>query len=278
MGREEEVIVTYHDRIALIRLNKPDRLNACTFDNYYDLGQCLREIDTKKDIYITVITGTGRYFSAGADVNTLRPDESFDPNDTDRRRAITRSFLVNNLDTTNSFNKHSKIIVFALNGPAVGLSAALIGFADFVYAAPHTFLLTPFASLGLVTEGAASLAMVQRLGLPKANEALIMGKKITCQELLQTGFVNRVFEADSGKVDDDQGFLAKVFHEIDDKLGVDLNQDSMLLIKELIRAPYRDAIDKANQMEVFAGLQRLWDAIPQEEFTKLATGQKRHKF
>ena len=71
-----------------------------------------------------------------------------------------------------------------LNGPAVGLSAALIGFADFVYCTPSTFLLTPFSSLGLVAEGGASRALAQRLGVSKANEALIMSKKITAEELL----------------------------------------------------------------------------------------------
>lgn len=104
-----------------------------------------------------------------------------------------------------------------------------------------------------------------------------MGKKISCQELVQTGFVNRVFEAASGREDDSDGFLAKVFAEIDDRLGRELNQDSMLMIKDLIRAPYRDLVDRANVREVFTGLQRFWQGIPQEEFAKLATGQKRHK-
>lgn len=67
MPRSEQVILTYHDRIAVIRINKPERLNACDLDNYYDIASALREIDAKKDVYITVITGTGRYFSAYAE-------------------------------------------------------------------------------------------------------------------------------------------------------------------------------------------------------------------
>ncbi|KAI5302342.1 hypothetical protein KEM56_000775 [Ascosphaera pollenicola] len=228
------------------------------------------------------ISGDNRGWS-GMHSETLDPDNQergdFKDNSTpeEPRREIARSFVVNNLDITNTFNTHSKILIFALNGPAVGLSAALAGFADFVYAAPHTFLLTPFASLGLVTEGAASVALVQRLGLAKANEALIMGKRIGCDELVATGFVNRVFSAQSGREDDDVGFLARVFVEIEERLGEELNQESMLMIKGLIRAPYRDVIEKANVKEVFAGMQRFCDGIPQEEFMKLASGQKRHK-
>ncbi|KAI5283338.1 hypothetical protein KEM52_003415, partial [Ascosphaera acerosa] len=188
----------------------------------------------------------------GADVTAVGPDSilssggadtNADANTViDPRRAVVQSFVANNLDITDTFNRHSKILVFALNGPAVGLSAAVVGFADFVYAAPHAFLLTPFASLGLVTEGGASVALVQRLGLSKANEALIMGRRIPCAELVATGFVNRVLRPDSGREDDAEGFLAKVFEEIGERLGTHLNQESMLLIKDLIRAPYRELI------------------------------------
>jgi peroxisomal 3,2-trans-enoyl-CoA isomerase len=75
-----------------------------------------------------------------------------------------------------------------------------------MYAAPHTFILTPFSSLGIVAEGGASRAFVERLDIAKANEALIMGKRITCDELVKTGFVNKVVFAPSGKFDDSTGF------------------------------------------------------------------------
>jgi peroxisomal 3,2-trans-enoyl-CoA isomerase len=95
---------------------------------------------------------------------------------------------------------HPKILITALNGPVIGLSAALLVFSDFIYCTPHTFLLTPFSSLGLVAEGGASRAFVQRLGISKASEALIMSKRISAEELLQVGFVNKIFsECGSGK-------------------------------------------------------------------------------
>ena len=77
--------------------------------------------------------------------------------------------MSNNLNVTEAFYTHPKILIVALNGPTIGLSAALTGFADFIYATPHTFLMTPFSSLGLVAEGGASVGFVQRMGLPKAN-------------------------------------------------------------------------------------------------------------
>lgn len=192
----------------------------------------------------------------------------------DAYRHWLKSFVANNLNITNAFYTHSKILITALNGPAIGLSAALIAFSDFIYCVPHTFLLTPFSSLGLVAEGGASRGFVQRLGISKANEALIMSKRITSDELLATGFVNKIFDCAKGE---DAKFRELVFKEVDDKLGAHLIGDSLTGIKALIRKPERDLLDSQGTAEVFAGLNRFLSGVPQEEFRKIASGQKRHK-
>jgi len=271
----EMVTLTKKGRIAIITLNQPKKLNAMNMDAYYRLSCLMRDVAKMDDIRITVLTGTGRFFSAGADVTTTRPG-SRDGEDKDQvRRDILRSFVANNLDLTRAFYTHPKILVTALNGPTVGLSAALVAHSDFIYAAPHAFLFTPFSSLGLVAEGGASVAFVTRLGIAKANEALIMSKKITCEEMVQCGFVNKVFK---GKDQNDAaGFLQQVLDEVEDRLGGHLNQDSLLKIKELIRKPYLDRLESNGVLEVNEGMQRFMGGAPQEEFRKIASGQKRHK-
>jgi peroxisomal 3,2-trans-enoyl-CoA isomerase len=271
----EMVTLTKKGRIAIITLNQPKKLNAMNMDAYYRLSCLMRDVAKMDDIRITVLTGVGRFFSAGADVTTTRPSGR-DGEDKDQvRRDILRSFVANNLDITRAFYTHPKILVTALNGPTVGLSAALIAHSDFIYAAPHAFLLTPFSSLGLVAEGGASVAFVTRLGIAKANEALIMSKKITCEEMVQCGFVNKVFK---GKDQNDAaGFLQQVLDEVEDRLGEHLNQDSLLKIKELIRKPYLDRLESNGVLEVNEGMQRFVGGAPQEEFRKIASGQKKHK-
>ena len=64
MPSNEEVQLTYNGRVAIIRLNRPAKLNAMTGDLYYELGNKMREVAARDDIFITVLTGTGRYFSA----------------------------------------------------------------------------------------------------------------------------------------------------------------------------------------------------------------------
>jgi Delta3-Delta2-enoyl-CoA isomerase len=185
------------------------------------------------------------------------------------------AFLANNLNITHAFYTHPKILVVGLNGPVVGLSAALIASADFIYCAPHAYLLTPFSSLGLLAEGGSSRALVQRLGVAKANEALIMSKRLSSDELLATGFVNGIF-ADVAKGEDAK-FRELLLREVDERLGEHLIGDSLLGIKRLIRGPEADMMDGQNLREHFAGLERFMKGVPQEEFRKLASGEKRHK-
>ncbi|KAG7007968.1 mannosyl-oligosaccharide glucosidase [Physcia stellaris] len=267
---EEAVTLTTRGKIAIITFNLEKKLNALSQDLYYRLSYLMREIAARDDIFITILTGRGCYFSAGADVQISRSL----PEGTDARRQALQNFVSNNLEITNAFYTHPKILITALNGPVIGLSAALISLSDFIYSMPHAFLLTPFTSLGLVAEGGASRAFVQRLGISKANEALIMSKRITAEEMLQVGFVNKIF--DLGK-DEQEKFLGEVLKEVDERLGDHLNSDSLIKVKALIRKPERDVMDAQNVAEVFAGLDRFAAGIPQEEFRKIASGEKRHK-
>jgi peroxisomal 3,2-trans-enoyl-CoA isomerase len=207
------------------------------------------------------------------DVNSFQSQANDKPN----RSETVRNFVSGNFDLTRTFYTHPKILVVALNGPAVGLSAALVAVADFIYAAPHAYLLTPFSSLGLVAEGGSSHTFVERLGISKANEALIMSKPITCEELAATGFVNKVIASPSGRADDSAGFLTLVLKEVEERLGPHLNQQSLLKIKELIRRPQREALDRQNGLEAFMGMERLMTGAPQIEFRKISSGEKAHK-
>ena len=151
----------------------------------------------------------------------------------------------------------------------VGLSAALVSLADFIYCTPSTFLLTPFSSLGLVAEGVASRSLVSRLGPAKANEALIMSRKIGAEDLRSCGYVNDVFAA--------EGFRERVLSEVDDKLGEHLVGESLLGIKKLIRRPEIEVLERQNVDECLGGVERFMKGSPQAEFAKIAKGEKRHK-
>ncbi|KAI0570324.1 peroxisomal-enoyl-isomerase protein [Pyrenophora tritici-repentis] len=246
----------------------------------------MHEVAARDDVYITVLTGTGRFFSAGADVSSIGSgagagdgkEDRKEGGDVQEREKWLKNFVAGNLHITHAFHTHPNILITALSGPAVGLSAALIAHSDFIYSAPHAYLLTPFSSLGLVTEGAACISLMRRLGLPKANEALILGKRITCAELLATGFVNKVFDGagDERSEGYSDRFLGLVMQEVRESFE-GLNGESVVGIKRLIQGPWRGVFERSNVDEVMGGLERFVKGVPQEEFGRVARGERRHK-
>lgn len=298
---QKAILFEKRGNVAIISISVPHKLNAVTQPCYFRIASLLAEIAEMDDVVFTVVRGLGRFWSAyvpaplspgpppphhanppppsGADVTISRTNTDIDANP---RAHWVQGFVAGNMHNTHQWYTHPKILIVALNGPAVGMSAALTAHADFVYAAPHAWLLTPFTSLGLVAEGASSRAFVDRLGISKANEALLMSKKITMPDLLATGYVNKVLEAGggdpaSGKGIDDEKFLAAVLGEIEANLGSHLNHYSMINMKKLIRKPGRALMVQTGVDEVFGGLDVFMKGIPQKEFAKIASGEKRHK-
>ncbi|KAL6925378.1 hypothetical protein FSST1_002652 [Fusarium sambucinum] len=259
--------VEYNGPIAVITLNKPNKLNALTKDEFYELACTLQEVSTYDEVIATVLTGNGRFFSAGADVSVSRKT----PEGTDLYRHNLTVAVASNMNLARAFYTHPKILVVALNGPVVGMAAALIAFADFIYCTPETYLITPFASLGLISEGVSSIAFAERMGISKANEALILSKRITSKELLQAGFVNQVFDCPA------DSFRGEVLKEVKERFHDGLNASSMLQIKKMIRQRSRRELDAQNVDEVFGALERNVQGIPQKEFEKMRKSLKKHK-
>ena len=194
------------------------------------------------------------------------------------RRDVLAGSLFNNIDLTRAFYTHPKILVVALNGPVVGFPAALISFADFIYALPESFLLVPFSTLGLAAEGGASRALKQRLGVAKAKEALLMSKRIPSGELLACGFINKVIELTT-PVSENAGsrseeFLGKVLQELDHDLGSQLNDSSLLDIKQQFCRDDINDFSHVTVQEAYMAVDKIMAGVPQEHMKKLARRTK----
>ncbi|KAG5655121.1 hypothetical protein KAF25_001894 [Fusarium avenaceum] len=260
MSDQSLVRIDYEGNFAVITLNNPSKFNSLTQGLFSRLASLLREADANKDVYVTLLIGEGPFFSAGADLKDSPPsmDEILS------RPYWLPKLVNNNLDVARAFYSHSKILVTALNGPVIGLSAALISHSDFIYAVPDAYLLTPFTSLGLVAEGGASVAFVHRMGPGKANEALILGRKIPVNELVQVGFVNHVFK-------DKNNFRTQVLEYLRQTFSSHLVGSSLLGTKALMRRRVVREQDEMAPLETFQGLERFCEGIPQEEMAKAAS-------
>lgn len=89
---------------------------------------------------------------------------------------------------------------------------------------------------------------VKKLGLAKANEALLLSKRISAQELLECGFANKIFPA--------EGFQERVLEFVDDLMGDHINHESMLDMKKLIRGTFANDLELATTREAFIGLEK----------------------
>ncbi|KPI38440.1 3,2-trans-enoyl-CoA isomerase [Cyphellophora attinorum] len=262
----------YKAHVAIITINNPSKLGALTKDIRIQLGHHMRAAAEQQNVYITLLTGTGRFFSSGADINETRDGPSHD----DSRRHHVHE-MADILDLAQAFYSHSNILVTALNGPVAGLASALVSHSDFIYAAPHTYLFAAFNSIGVVVEGAATKSMVNRMGRSLANEALLMARKISIDRLVASGFVNGVFEADALGGDAEQ-FTQRVYDEVCvGLLGSHLSSASVLATKQIMLRSERVEYDAHSVRELLGGVEALQRGYPQEQFRKLQKGEKRHK-
>lgn len=298
------ITLDYHGRIAVITLNQPEKLNSFNEEQFYFLGECLREIAKHDEVTITLLIGTGRFFSSyvknnitlnfrlshshslilhhwlilwslfsGADVSDLGKVMAA-PN----RKDILAASLFNNVDLTRAFYTHPKILVVGLNGPVVGFPAALISFADFIYARPHAYLLLPFSSLVFAAEGGASRALRDRLGVTKAKEALMMSKRIPSDELLACGFVNKILQplshGSKASGADPSEFLQQVLKELDKDLGSHLSDSSLVDIKTQFFQDDRRTYEHTTVQEAYTAVEKMCAGIPQKQMQRIAAARK----
>ncbi|TPX64970.1 hypothetical protein SpCBS45565_g05504 [Spizellomyces sp. 'palustris'] len=202
------------DGIATITLNRPKHLNAFTTVTYTELPIALKRAADSPAVVLTLLTGAGRLFSSGADVTEGIPGTLPPLSDSDASRDFYRRRFDGTIVRCGlALAEHPKVLVVALNGPVVGIAAALISHGDIIYAADSATLHAPFSSLAISPEGGSSFAFTQRMGYPKAMEALLFSRKFTAQELEAIGFVKWVlapFVYVQGKIFPTDGFQDNV--------------------------------------------------------------------
>ena len=184
--------------IAVITLDAPMQLNAMRLQDTHQLIDTLQWIAAQHKILFTVLTGNGRFFSAGADFNDVSrdlPEESRNLPQGSAEHVMAQKLHTltrmgsSNVVLTEILHRHPKILVGAMNGPAVGLYATMLAHCDLLYTYPDFWLNVPFMSLALVSEGGAALAFARKMGLGRAQVALLEGKKMEADELRQAGFI-----------------------------------------------------------------------------------------
>lgn len=268
---QSKITVEVFQGIATITLNESQRLNALSPEDYDKFANSLRQIDQRDDVVVTIWQANGNWFCAGTNVKGgVSESQPIKPTLRDQLRTRVISA---NTDCTQALYTHSKILVAALNGPVMGIAAAFLGNFDFIYAVPEAWLYMGLPFVGLAAEGGASVNFVNRMGLAKANELMIFNKKMTAQELLGCGFVNKIFPSEST-----ESFQAAVRRHLHSELeGLDLT--SVLAVKYLIKAGLaeKNNPDALNLRESYVQAERFRSGVPSLRFGMLSRKEIRHK-
>lgn len=157
---------------------------------------------------------------------------------------------------------HTKVLLVALNGPAVGAGAAwFLGVADVVLASETSYLQTPFSQLGLVPEFGSAPNFSQSIGVHRSNDFFLFGRKCTAEEMLQWGMVNRIFPVNN--------FHSQVEKFLEDQLAVN-DGKSMMEAKRLQNRPLINQRLLALYEAADALAERFVEDAPRKRFQKQA--------
>ena len=185
----DEIVVEADGPIRIVRLNRPDDLNAVNHDLHEGIADLWPQISLDHDARAVVLTGNGRAFSAGGDFDYLRQQTT----DTDLRRVslATGKRLVMNM-------VQCRVpVVAAVNGPAVGLGCSLVSLSDVVYMSREAHLSDPHVVVGLVAADGGPITWPLHTSLLLAKEYAFTGRRITAERAERIGLVNHICEPDA---------------------------------------------------------------------------------
>jgi enoyl-CoA hydratase/carnithine racemase len=173
--------------VATITLNRPERLNALTFEVYEELLQTFRALHTTKSVRVVVITGAGRAFCSGGDVHDI-----IGPlltRDASGLLAFTRMTC----DVVLAIRQCPQPIIAALNGTTAGAGAVIAIACDIRIATPAAKIAFLFTKVGLSGADMGAAWLLPRIvGLGRATELLMTGDFIAADEAFRIGLYNRV--------------------------------------------------------------------------------------
>jgi len=190
------------DGVAVVTLNRPERLNAITFEVYADLRDLFAELPHREDARSVIVTGTGRGFCSGGDVHEIIG--SLLDQDVHRTMEFTR--LTGSV--VQRMRECPLPVIAAVNGLAAGAGAVIALAADFRILSQSASFEFLFTKVGLAGADMGAAYLLPRLiGLGRATELLMLGHRTDADEACTIGLANAV--AEEGRLMDEAMDLAR---------------------------------------------------------------------
>lgn len=198
---EQPVLCEVRDRIAIVTLNRPARMNALSRATLLELGRIGKELSANENVLACVVTGAGeKAFCAGAD---LKERASMSDDEVRAQLLLYRSEL-------SWLGEAPFLTVAAINGVALGGGLELALACDLRVAAPGVELGLPETGLAIIPAAGGTQRLPRVVGVSKALELIALGRRISASEALSIGLLNRVSPEGAPVLDDVLAWLAPV--------------------------------------------------------------------
>jgi 2-(1,2-epoxy-1,2-dihydrophenyl)acetyl-CoA isomerase len=176
------------DQVAILTLNRPDKLNSFTEVMHKEVINACKEVERNDQIRALVITGAGRAFCAGQDLEDVGNPDELNYGDFLRKRYNPMIMQIHHL---------GKPVIAAVNGAAAGAGCSLALACDFRLASSKASFIEAFIHIGLVPDSGSSYFLPRHVGLGKAMELAILGEKLSAQEAKELGLIYQISEPDA---------------------------------------------------------------------------------
>lgn len=178
----DSVLLTRKGRLLTITLNRPEALNAFVGAMHGDFIKALQFAHNDDESDVIVLTGAGRAFSAGGDLDQMEHIIAH-PEEFDLEAANAKTLVYTLLDI-------EKPLIARVNGHAIGLGATIALFCDVVFAVESSKIGDPHVSIGLVAGDGGAIIWPQLLGFARAKEYLMTGEALSATKAAEIGLIN----------------------------------------------------------------------------------------
>jgi enoyl-CoA hydratase len=181
MSKSESLVLTeMHGRVALLRLNRPEAMNALNTPLMVELMDALEKLDADEGVGAFVLTGDGRAFAAGADIKEMAESSSIE------------LLLKGHISPFDRIRRISKPVIAAVSGWCLGGGHELALSCDMIVASETARFGQPEINLGVMPGAGGTQRLTRILGKPLAMEMVLNNRTLTAEEALHYGLVNHV--------------------------------------------------------------------------------------
>lgn len=185
MTDENILLIERKDGVAIITLNRPDKLNSFNDELTFKLQDALKEVEKDDSVRSIIITGAGRGFCAGQDLQSRKfgEGEHLSLGDSIRRRYNPIVIKMRRLE---------KPIIAAVNGVAAGAGMSLALACDFRIVADSASFIQSFTKVGLVPDSGSTFVLPRMIGPTKALELMYSAERLSAQAAFELGLINKL--------------------------------------------------------------------------------------